>query len=145
MCKKGGDGLSKSSLRIVIGIGCDRGTPLETLETVLDQALAQVNCTIENVDCFSTIDKKANEVAINTLVKQLGKKIIHYPASELAQVEVPNPSAVVMKYVGTPAVSEAAAILAANTNMKNLLLEKLKYRGEDGKNATISIVKKQQN
>jgi len=144
MCKKGGDG-SKSSQRIVIGIGCDRGTPLETLETVLDQALAQVNCTIENVDCFSTIDKKADEVAINTLVKQLGKKIIHYPASELAQVEVPNPSAVVMKYVGTPAVSEAAAILAANTSMKNLLLEKLKYRGKDGKNATISIVKKQQN
>ena len=127
--------------KLVIGIGCDRGTPLNTLEHVLIQALAEVNANFEDIISFATIDKKADEEAINTLVKNLDKPIIYYPASELAQVEVPNPSEVVMKYVGTPAVSEAAAILAAKTTMKNLLVEKLKYRGEDGKNATISIVK----
>jgi cobalt-precorrin 5A hydrolase len=41
--------------------------------------------------------------------------------------------------MGTPAVSEAAALLAAATTMDDLLLEKYKYLGEDGKNATVSI------
>ena len=128
-------------MKIVVGIGCDRGTPLITLETVLGQALSIVKCTHENILCFATIDKKSDEDGINKLVKQLNKTINYYPATELAKVEVPNPSEIVMKYVGTPAVSEAAAILAAETTMEELLVEKLKYRGGDGKNATISIVK----
>ena len=128
-------------MKIVVGIGCDRGTPLITLETVLDQALERVKCTHENIICFATIDKKSDEDGINGLVKKLGKTIKYYPAIDLAGVEVPNPSEVVMKYMGTPAVSEAAAILAAETTMDDLLVEKLKYRGGDGKNATISIVK----
>jgi len=47
----------------------------------------------------------------------------------------------VQKYMGTPAVAEAAALIAANTNMQNLLVEKHKYLGADGKNATISIAR----
>lgn len=127
-------------MKIVVGIGCDRGTPLVTLETALDQALEQVKCTQESITCFATIDKKSDEESINLLAKNLNKKINYYPAIELAQVKVPNPSEVVMKYMGTPAVSEAAAMLAAGVGMEKLLLEKLKYRGHDGKNATISIV-----
>lgn len=127
-------------MKIVVGIGCDRGTPLATLETVLDQALERVKCTRENIVCFATIDKKSDEQGINSLVNNLAKKILYYAAKDLAVVDVPNPSKVVMKYMGTPAVSEAAAILAANTTMQDLLVEKLKYRGGDGKNATISIV-----
>ncbi len=42
-------------------------------------------------------------------------------------------------YMGTPAVAEAAALLAANTRMRDLLMEKFKHRGTDGKNATVSI------
>jgi len=56
-------------------------------------------------------------------------------------VPVPNPSAVVMKYMGTPAVAEAAAMLAAKTTVKNLILEKHKYLGDDKKNATVSIAR----
>jgi len=127
-------------VKIVIGIGCDRGTPLVTLEAALDQALGLVECSCENIHCFATIDKKCDENGIHALIERLDKTINYYSAQELAEIEVPNPSEVVMKYMGTPAVSEAAALLAAGTTMQNLLVEKLKYRGEDGKNATISIV-----
>ena len=41
--------------------------------------------------------------------------------------------------MGTPAVAEAAALLAANGRMEDLVLEKFKFRGPDGKNATVSI------
>ena len=44
--------------------------------------------------------------------------------------------------MGTPAVAEAAALLAADVAMQDLLLEKYKYRGTDGKNATVSIAKR---
>ena len=127
-------------MKIVVGIGCDRGTPLVTLETVLDQALSIAKCTHDSIICFATIDKKSDEDGINELVRKLGKSIKYYPAIELAGIEVPNPSEVVMKYMGTPAVSEAAAILAAKTTLEELMVEKLKYQGGDGKNATISIV-----
>ncbi|MCK5190543.1 MAG: cobalamin biosynthesis protein, partial [Methylococcales bacterium] len=63
------------------------------------------------------------------------------PAKQLAEVKVPSPSAVVLKYMGTPSVSEAAAILAADADMSHLLVEKFKLRGADGKNATVSVVK----
>jgi cobalt-precorrin 5A hydrolase len=54
---------------------------------------------------------------------------------------VPNPSATVLRYLGTPSVSEAAALLAAGSTAKDLLIEKHKYRGADQKNATISIAR----
>ncbi|MEZ5627243.1 MAG: cobalamin biosynthesis protein [Rhodocyclaceae bacterium] len=64
-----------------------------------------------------------------------------YRATELACVPVPNPSDTVRKYTGTPSVSEAAALLAAGTTLHNLILEKHKLRGPDGRNATVSIAR----
>ncbi len=79
-------------------------------------------------------------MALLALAQQQGWPLHFFSAEQLAQVEVPNPSAVVLKYMGTPAVAEAAALLAAQKNMNDLLVEKYKYLGADGKNATVSIV-----
>ena len=64
-----------------------------------------------------------------------------YSAAQLAAVPVPNPSATVQRYMGTPSVSEAAALLAAQTDLSALVVEKHKLRGPDGKNATVSIAR----
>ena len=128
-------------MKVILGIGCDRGTPLQTLEQVIDLALNSINLDRQAVLKLATIDKKNDEVAILQLAEKQQWPLVFYPAEQLALVEVPSPSAVVLKYMGTPSVSEAAALLAANTDMSNLMVEKFKYRGEDGKNATISIVK----
>jgi len=127
---------------LILGIGCDRGVSLETLNTALDQALEKINQGRDAVTALASIDKKNDEVALLALAAQQSWPLHFFSAKQLAQVEVPNPSAVVMKYMGTPAVAEAAAILAAKATQENLLLEKHKYRGSDGKNATVSIVKK---
>lgn len=132
-------------MKLVLGLGCDRGTPLSTVETAIAQALASASLTLEQVVLFASIDKKQDEVALLQLAEKHALAINFYPAEKLAGVPVPSPSAVVMKYVGTPSVSEAAAILAAATDMSDLLVEKYKYRGEDGKNATVSIVKMRAN
>ena len=127
-------------MKLVLGLGCDRGTPLQTLEAAVDNALAKLNLDRRAVCKLASIDKKQDEVAMLQLSQRHDWPLLFYPAEALAQVEVPSPSAVVMKYMGTPSVSEAAAILAAEADMTDLLLEKYKYRGEDGKNATVSVV-----
>jgi len=127
-------------MKLVLGLGCDRDTPLLTIETAVNQALAKIQCPLTAVLKLASIDKKQDEVALLQFAENLGLEFIFYAAEQLAVVPVPSPSAVVMKYVGTPSVSEAAAILAAATDMSALLLEKYKYKGADGKNATVSIV-----
>lgn len=126
---------------VFIGMGCDRDTPLDTLETALAQALTLAGLTHDSITAFASIDKKADEVALLALAQHYACPLQFYTAAQLANVPVPNPSEVVRHYMGTPAVAEAAALLAANATLEQLLVEKHKYRGVDGKNATVSIVR----
>ena len=128
-------------MRVILGVGCDRGTPLQTLEAAVDEALARVDLGREAVRGLATIDKKGDESCILALAQGQNWPLHFFSAAELAQVPVPNPSATVFKYMGTPAVAEAAALLAARGGIEQLLVEKYKHRGADGRNATISIAK----
>jgi cobalt-precorrin 5A hydrolase len=128
-------------MKVMVGMGCDRNASLQTLETALSQALELANLEFANVVGLASIDKKNDEVALLDLAKNHDWKLHFYSAVELAKVTVPNPSEVVRKYMGTPAVSEAAALLAAKTTLQNLLIEKHKHLGADGKNATVSITR----
>ncbi len=125
--------------RVTLGVGCDRGTAPETLHTAVMQALASVHLEPVAVATLATIDQKHDEAAILLLAAAQGWPLRLFGAAELAQVPVPNPSATVLACMGTPAVAESAALLAANGRMEDLVLEKFKYRGPDGKNATVSI------
>lgn len=128
-------------MKVMIGMGCDRNTSLQTLEIALEQALKLANLQPDSITGLASIDKKNDEAALLKLARKNGWHLHFFTAEELAKVSVPNPSEVVRKYMGTPAVAEAAALLAAKTQMQNLLIEKHKYLGEDGKNATVSIAK----
>lgn len=124
---------------VTIGLGCDRGAALATFETALADATGALG---EIVVCaVATIDRKGDEVAILELCAKHGWPLRLYPAAALAQVAVPCPSATVLRVMGTPAVAEAAALLAAGTQMDDLLVAKHKYRGADGKHVTVSIAR----
>jgi cobalt-precorrin 5A hydrolase len=124
--------------RVILGLGCDRGTAPETLQTAVDEALMVAGLNGAAVAGLATIDRKNDENAILQLAARYGWPLRFYTAEELARVQVPNPSETVRRYMGTPAVAEAAALLATGGD---LLLEKYKYRGADGKNATVSIAR----
>lgn len=128
-------------LALALGLGCDRGTPLATVQACLRQALAQIGARPEQVVAMGTIAAKADELAFQQLAARHGWPVHHYSAAELAAVDVPHPSETVRRYMGTPSVSEAAALLAAGADMRALLVEKHKLRGADGKNATVSIAR----
>lgn len=128
-------------MKVILGIGCDRGTPLATLEQAIDASLASVGLAAQAVEGLASIDLKSDEPALLALSRRRNWPITFYPAKMLANVPVPNPSEVVRRHVGTPAVSEAAALLAAGVGMERLLVEKWKHKGADGKNATVSVAR----
>lgn len=129
-------------MKAMVGIGCDRNTSLKTLEEALSLALQLCGLDETAVAGVASIDKKNDEAALLQLAEKHSWPLHFYPAEQLAQIPVPNPSDVVLKYMGTPAVAEAAALKAADTDMQDLLVEKVKYLGADGKNATVSIARR---
>ena len=128
-------------MKIALGLGCDRNTPLATVKEAIDLALALCHAHMNDVQAIASIDLKAGEPALQQLAEQQGWTIHFYTAQELAEVDVPNPSETVRKHTGTPSVSEAAALLAARTDKTHLLIEKHRLRGPDGRNATVSIAR----
>lgn len=128
-------------MKIALGLGCDRGTPAATIAQAVAEALAAGDCVLTDVAAVASIDLKADEIGLSEVAAQHGWTIRFFCAAELAAVDVPNPSATVRKYTGTPSVSEAAALLAANADQRHLLIEKHKLRGPDGRNATVSIAR----
>ena len=132
------------AVAVAVGLGCDRGTPLATVAHALDAALLQAGLVRAQITVLASIEAKRDELAFIELAEQGGWPLQFFTAAELAGVPVPNPSATVLRYMGTPSVSEAAALLAAQDvaaqpEHANLLLEKFRYKGADGRNATVSI------
>ncbi|MDA8257307.1 MAG: cobalamin biosynthesis protein [Betaproteobacteria bacterium] len=128
-------------MNIALGIGCDRGTPAATIARCIAEALAACGATLADVRAVASIDLKANETGMQEVARTHRWTIRFYPAADLARVAVPNPSETVRRHTGTPSVAEAAALLAAGAGMSQLLIEKHKLRGPDGRNATISIAR----
>lgn len=137
--------MSASPGPVALGLGCDRGTPAETIARAVDEALALAGASLADVRAVASIDLKADEAGLLALAARHGWNIVFHPAAALAAVEVPNPSETVRRYTGTPSVSEAAALLAAgtgtDTNLTQLIVEKHKLRGPDGRNATVSVAR----
>ena len=127
--------------RLALGIGCDRGTPAATIAQAIAEALAACGAAIADVAAVASIDLKADEAGLLEVARAHGWTIRFYAAAELAAVAVPNPSETVRRHTGTPSVSEAAALLAGAVDKTQLIIEKHRLRGPDGRNATVSIAR----
>ncbi|MBK1734469.1 precorrin-3B C(17)-methyltransferase [Halorhodospira abdelmalekii] len=127
------------AVRVVVGVGCDRGAAQTTLEQTIRIALADAGLDFAAVAALATITLKQDEPALNALAAEQGWPLVCYSAAELAAIPVPHPSATVARYTGTPAVAEAAALRFADTDSRALLIEKRRRRGGDGKNVTVAV------
>jgi precorrin-3B C17-methyltransferase/precorrin-6y C5,15-methyltransferase (decarboxylating) CbiE subunit len=95
---------------LVVGMGCNRGTPVETLRALLTETLATHDLALESVTAITTVDLKAGEIGLLQLVKQLGVPLLDFTPETLAEQDVPTPSALVQGHVGTPSVAEASVL-----------------------------------
>jgi cobalt-precorrin 5A hydrolase len=128
-------------MKIALGIGCDRGTPATTIAQAVREALVNCGAALGDVAAVASVDLKADEAGLLELARANGWKIVFYSAAELAAVDVANPSETVRQHTGTPSVAEAAALLAGGVDKTQLLIEKHRLRGPDGRNATVSIAR----
>ena len=128
-------------IKIALGLGCDRNTPISTVRAAINEALAVCHASLADIAAVASIDLKADEPALLQLAQEENWSIQFYPASALAKIDVPNPSETVRTHTGTPSVSEAAALLVAATDKRHLIIEKHRHQGPDGRNATVSIAR----
>jgi cobalt-precorrin 5A hydrolase / precorrin-3B C17-methyltransferase len=114
---------------LAVGIGCERGTDPQELESLLEETLTKHNLARAAIREFGSIDLKEDEPAINQFWTS------YFSAEELkAQSHrLLNPSPVVEEEVGTPSVAEAAALALVGPTGK-LIVGKTK-----SKRATIAI------
>lgn len=109
---------------LVAGLGCNRGTDVDEMESLLRRVLHDQGLSPACLACLASVEAKRDEAGLIELAARLGLPLKFYSPEELATVEVPNPSATVAKHMGVASVCEAAALLAAHS--RRLLVKKHK-------------------
>ncbi len=117
---------------IVLGMGCNRNTPLEEIESVVHATLDDLGLSIRSVKAVASIDLKKDEEGLLALCRKYGWEFVTYSPEQLNRIPLKEPSETVFRYTGAYGVSEPAAKLYGNTNQ--LLINKKKSG-----NVTISV------
>lgn len=134
-----------------VGIGCERRTPRQVIETAINQVFQQQGLALDAIAGIATLDLKADEPGLVELCDDRHWPLKTFSPEQLRVVSVPNPSEVVDQEVGTPSVAEAAAMEAAA--VKTLLVAKYIYKAEDitlagenrvGRAVTVAIAQSEQ-
>ncbi len=121
---------------ITLGIGCRRGVPYDAIAVAVSDVLDRFLIKKESISFVASVDLKADEAGLLMFADKWNFNIIFFPKDELMQVEVANPSEIVVDKIGIPSVSEAAALLSANQRAEELggynvssrlIVEKQKY------------------
>jgi cobalt-precorrin 5A hydrolase len=121
---------------LVVGIGCNRGTPAEEIEALLRGVLTAFGLSFGSLAGMATVDLKRDEPGLLALADRLGMTLAFHSREALNQVRhVPNPSAMAAKYIGVESVCEAAAMLTAGE--KILIVPKQKNR-----NVTVAVARR---
>ncbi|HEX3639655.1 MAG TPA: precorrin-3B C(17)-methyltransferase, partial [Ktedonobacteraceae bacterium] len=121
---------------LVLGIGCRRGVPFSTLDTFVKETLAEHRIAFQSIAVLATADIKADEAALQMLAQRYGWSFETHAVETLkTTTAIPNPSERVQRLVGTPSVSEAAALLSSNGG--ELIVPKQK-----GEGMTLAVARK---
>ncbi|WP_437548821.1 cobalamin biosynthesis protein [Sorangium sp. So ce367] len=126
---------------LVLGVGCDRGAPLDMVERGVDRLLEEHGLSARSVKALATIDKKADEEALLALSARRGWPLVTFTPEELDATEgIENPSETVKKHVGARGVAEPAALRAAGA--AKLLVPKRAYTEEGvGRSMTLAVAR----
>lgn len=98
---------------LVLGIGCDRGAMADQLEEFVHATLASAGLSVASVRNVATVDLKQDEPGLVEFCARHNFELACYSSEQLERVTAPNPSTRVKEYVGTPGVSEPAAMLSS--------------------------------
>jgi cobalt-precorrin 5A hydrolase len=119
---------------LIVGIGCNRGAIKNEIIDFIKEIFEKYRLAIHSIKGFASINLKMDEAGIIETAKYFGVDIKWYSKEILSEMNVPNPSEIVRKNMGTAGVCEAAAMIASKNS--RLLVTKQK-KG----NVTIAVAK----
>jgi cobalt-precorrin 5A hydrolase/precorrin-3B C17-methyltransferase len=125
-----------------VGVGCERGTPQGVIEAAIDQVCQANHLALGAIAGLASLDLKADEVGLVALCAERQWPLRCFTAEELKAIPVPNPSPVVAAAVQTPSVAEAAAILAAQGELR-VPKQVVRIEGQPGA-VTVAIAQAEQ-
>ncbi|NVN90022.1 MAG: cobalt-precorrin 5A hydrolase [Desulfuromonadales bacterium] len=110
---------------LVLGIGCNRNTPLDEIDEFVGTHLRRIFLSLKSVCCIGTAVAKRDEAGLLAFAERHAIRITFYESEELNRVVVPShPSAHALAAIGATGVAEPAALLASGGG--RLLLKKVK-------------------
>jgi cobalt-precorrin 5A hydrolase len=113
---------------LVLGVGCRRGVSFAALDAWIKEMLAINRIALLSVTTLASADIKADEEGLQLLAQHYGWDFEVHSVEALKTVTaVPSPSERVRRLVGTPSVSEAAALLSSRGG--ELIVPKCKGEG----------------
>ena len=117
--------------KYTVGMGCERNCPEDELEKLLLNCLDQSGLTLDQIECISSIDVKADEVGLISLAQKLNKPYQTYSAETLRPMQplLSTCSDYIFKTVGVYGVAESAALYTAQQltgDLPELVLNKQK-------------------
>jgi len=118
---------SEAKNRLIIGVGCRKGTSQEEILEAIGQALKEGECSIDEIRCLATIDLKGNEPGLKEACLTLGIPLRTVPFDLIKRFNGSyQRSAFVKEKIGVEGVSEPCALLAGRRT--KLIVPKVKTR-----------------
>lgn len=109
----------KQTLRLIpkilhLGIGCRKGTPVETIREAVDEVFLAHSIDRRAIKCAASIDLKAEESGLLAFCQEWKLPVTFYSAEELKAIPGDfTPSAFVQSITGVDNVCERAALIGA--------------------------------
>ena len=119
---------------LVVGVGCNRGTPVAELRQACEELFAERNLSQLSIRNLASIDLKQDEVGLLAFAEERGWRLDFFSKEELNRVENITVSEAALRNVGAVGVAEPAALLSAQSN--DLLVGKKKWR-----NVTMAVAR----
>ncbi len=119
---------------LVVGVGCNRGVPVEELRQACEELFAEQGLSQLSIRNLASIDLKNDEDGLLAFAQEHGWRIDFFSKEELNRVECVAVSEAALLAVGAIGVAEPAALLSAQSN--DLLVGKRKWR-----NVTMAVAR----
>ena len=111
---------------LVLGIGCNRNTPVDEFEEALEELLGELSLSPLSIRNISSIDAKNDEEGLLLFAEKNNWSIDFFDSDEINMVTDVDVSYAALKAVGAKGVAEPTALLSANTS--TLLSRKHKWQ-----------------
>lgn len=110
--------LSLAPKTVVLGVGCRKGTPQSTIESVLERFLQENRLYLESICAVASIDLKKEETGLIAFCNSHGWEFQTCTAEELRQVAGEfTPSAFVSQITGVDNVCERSAVFVSGGDL----------------------------